>query len=149
MAPLTNREYSMPQYILRILMMCGRTVAFSCCNIWIVTKAMDNMPASTKRAIIRPSFHGYCVPPHSNARRKQTMPGRKTRVPKGSSRAIFCRIDIGFWTAEGCSIKVTIAKLIAPKGRLRVYGVSRCYSDLIILIMITVERKNRSGAYLI
>ena len=124
MAPLTNDEYRTPQYILRFLMMRGRTVAFSCCHCWIIINAMDNRPASTKRRMIRPLLHGYVVPPHSIAKRKQMMPGRKAKVPKGSSRAIFCRIHIGSLTGEDFSIKVTVAALMAPRGRLMGCGVS-------------------------
>lgn len=83
-------------------------------------KQMRSTPATTKRAMTRPSFQGYVEPPHCNASSRHTMPGRKTSVPRGSSRVICSERGA---EVEGDGMWRTMAKTAAattPIGRLKI-----------------------------
>jgi hypothetical protein len=71
--------------MLRWVMSLGGTVALSPFQNWIAMKAAMRRPKMTKSAMMRPLPQGYLVPPQVRAKRRHTMAGMKTAVPKRSN----------------------------------------------------------------
>lgn len=75
---------------------------------------------TTKSAMMRPLDHGYFEPPHWRARRRHTMAGTKTMVPKGSN----CRaralnpIESSFVRVGDRKKRLMTTKVTAPMGKL-------------------------------
>ena len=80
------------------------------------TNALSRIPESTNKAMITPLFQAYVVPPHCKASSKQTIPGRKTTVPKGSSFMICWRM-VSVFLLGGALKMSRIAATTAPTGR--------------------------------
>lgn len=52
------------------------------------------------REMIRASLHGYLMPPHCRAKRKQTIPGARTILPIGSNFHRIC-LNVPFTSSGG------------------------------------------------
>lgn len=94
------------------------TVALGPIRNWMNMKRARRMNARMNKMIIRAEDHAYVVPPHWRARRRQTIPGRKTREPKGSSFQICCLSVSVFLLGFVWRTKRTMATTTAPMGRL-------------------------------
>lgn len=105
---------------LRCLRTRGGTVALSCFFHWTNTKIRARTPKTTNSAMMRPLLHGYLLPPHCSARRRQTIMGRKKTVPRRSncSRRAFQPTDKALAFFVGWKKKMMNAPVTPPNGRL-------------------------------
>src|SRR3569833_2528721 len=107
----------------RFLMMRGGRVARPCWRHCTTTKAAISTPKSTRRAMTRPSDHGYLVPPHCRARSRQMTAGMKKKVPTGANcqmRWLQGASDlVACWSRRGSGKKKAMTSSVtAPMGRL-------------------------------
>ena len=94
------------------------TVARSPMRNWIYMKMPMRIPPRIKRTMMRALSHEYVVPPHCRARSRQTIPGRKTIVPRGSS-FIICSFRVSVFLLGGVDrMNRRTTKTTPPMGRL-------------------------------
>lgn len=83
-------------------------------------KTMMRMPETIKRAIIRALPQAYVDPPHWRARSRDTMAGRKKKVPRRSNSASLAFHPTAVFLTIFGDLKKKKMKMavIRPNGRL-------------------------------
>jgi hypothetical protein len=106
--------------MLRFVISFGGTVALSPFQNWIAMKAAIRRPKTTKSAMMRPLPQGYWTPPQVRAKRRHTMAGMKTAVPKRSNSLIRSPQESSLTAARSGDLKKNAMTMMvmAPIGKL-------------------------------